>query len=171
MPKGRVLPLVSPAQLARTLAASTPKGKWADTSLACRDQLLRDSQGRVTQSELARRTGRSTTTITAFLTGRFKAGLETGLLIARALSISPWRVLDYHKRIRILRRLEAGIGHYDPLGRRARYLAAKHAGLPERVVFEGIRALPHGDDQDSRLDPDTDNPPVASLRDDDIPEA
>lgn len=67
---------------------------------------LRDIEGRrVSMAALARRTGLSAPTLFNFLHGHTRnPSLRTGLLIARGLGISPWRVLAFHKRTRAIPR-------------------------------------------------------------------
>jgi len=102
----RVDPLALPLTLSRAEAASfAAEPSWPSDRVASRSALLRDPDGqRISIAELSRRIPQlHTTTIREVINGWCRPTLKTGLLISRALSISPWRFLAYSEHMRSLR--------------------------------------------------------------------
>lgn len=78
-------------------------GAWPSTYDAMRRHLLVASDGtKYSETGLARAAGVAQATVTRFLRGRGKLSLRSGLLVARALGISPWRLVEYNERIQPL---------------------------------------------------------------------
>lgn len=88
-----------------TMAQAESEASWPADRLASRAALLRDPDGRrLTVAELARRIPQvCPDTIGEVLNGWCRPTLKTGLLLARALGISPWRLLAYSEHMRALR--------------------------------------------------------------------
>lgn len=109
MPLGKRLPVLlrysaRPPSLTPAAGAATTSSTlgfdWPSTRLACTRKLLTVGRKRLTMAALARRAGISYSAVIRFCRGDKRyTTLRTGLLIARALNCSPWRVQSYVEHI------------------------------------------------------------------------